>query len=89
MPPQPPDQPDQPEPPMLRVVSGDATAQELAALVTVLATHAGGTPPGMDDESPVDLWSAGSALRGTRSRPPAGTALGPPSQLWRTSLWPR
>ncbi|MEJ7704842.1 MAG: acyl-CoA carboxylase subunit epsilon [Geodermatophilaceae bacterium] len=66
-------------PPFLRIVRGEPTAEELAALVSVLAAVAGArraaAPP------PAPTWSAAS--RSVR------TALSPGHGGWRASALPR
>ena len=44
-----------PDPPLLRVVAGNPTAEELAAVLVVLAGRA---PPAPDPAARVDGWSA-------------------------------
>jgi hypothetical protein len=65
------------EPPVLRLVRGTATAEELAAVVALLAARSGG---GDENEAPVQrsLWSA-PQLRGS-------FAAGPGA--WRASGLP-
>jgi len=43
--------------PLLRVVRGDATPEEIAALVAVLVTHAAGARAGKPVRSVPGLWS--------------------------------
>jgi hypothetical protein len=72
--------PAQPDPaPTLRVVRGEPSAPELAALVAVVAAQAGsgGTP----SPRPLSVWAARSRL----VRPPLRPATG----AWRASAWPR
>lgn len=71
---------DEPEPqrPMLRVVRGEPTAEELAALVAVLAAKAGGGTP--EPSRPVSAWTDRSLLV---RRP---VAHGPGA--WRASAFP-
>ncbi len=69
-----------PEPaqPLLRVVKGDATPEEIAALVAVVASMGGGTdtPPGRTPE-----WSRPERrMRATHAQGPGG---------WRGSGLPR
>lgn len=68
-------------PPVLRVVRGSATEEELAALVTVLAARArrgAGAVPGMQR---LDAWSDPAALLAVPPRPGPGA--------WRASALPR
>jgi hypothetical protein len=54
--------PDAPQgPPALRIVRGDPTAEELAALVTVLAAASGGTGP-TGPAGPVPQWAPPARL---------------------------
>ena len=66
------------EPPVLRLVRGTATAEELAAVVALLAARSGG---GDAEQAPAgrSLWSA-PQLRGS-------VAAGPGA--WRASALPR
>ncbi|MFP5335970.1 MAG: acyl-CoA carboxylase subunit epsilon [Actinomycetes bacterium] len=65
--------------PVLRIVRGDATAEEIAALVTVLAATSGG----QSGETPAaaSAWSDRAAL--TRGVLPHGP------HAWRSSAWTR
>ena len=47
--------PDAPRPPFLRVVSGDATPEEIAALVAVLSAVGAAQPP---PRPPAPAWAA-------------------------------
>lgn len=71
---------DQPEPqrPLLRVVRGEPTAEELAALVAVLAARSAAGAP--EPPKPVSAWTDRSLLV---RRP---VAHGPGA--WRASAWP-
>ena len=64
--------------PFLRVVKGDATPEELAALVAVLASTGGHPGP---ERKPVPAWSAHH--RKVRLSPPHGPGG------WRSSSLPR
>ena len=75
--------------PVLRVVSGDATPEEIAAILAIVSARVGVPDDTSDVEPPADAWSRGYAHRGTRTRPPAGSAADPSSARWRTSFWPR
>jgi hypothetical protein len=69
---------DQPDRPFLRVVRGDATPEELAALVAVLGSLRGSAPPA---QRRTPEWSAPHRrVRATHSHGPAG---------WRSSGLPR
>jgi Acyl-CoA carboxylase epsilon subunit len=65
----------------LTVVAGDATPEELAALLAVVTAREAAAPdrcaPG-----PLSLWGRPSA---TLRRAPAALPEGP----WQTSFWPR
>lgn len=71
--------PEAPEttPPFLRVVKGDATPEEIAALVAVLASTSAATP----ERKPAPAWSAHH--RKVRVTPPHGPGG------WRNSALPR
>jgi hypothetical protein len=62
--------------PMLRVVRGDATAEEIAALVAVLTSRGSVDAPA---EPPRSLWA----------RPVLRAALQPGPGAWRASSLPR
>ncbi len=68
------------ERPVLRVVSGQATPEEIAALVAVLSAASAG---GNGDETPTrrSLWSDSSRVPGARPTPGPGA--------WRASALPR
>ena len=69
-----------PNQPVLRVIRGDATDEEIAALLTVLATRSAtaGVPV---PEAPVSTWNQ----RASALRRPLPTGPG----AWRTSVWAR
>jgi hypothetical protein len=72
------------ERPLLRVIRGDASDEELAAVVALLAAASGGDGAGTPDDGTVSTWSAhGYAHRNIRATF-ASSAHG-----WRTSYWPR
>jgi len=71
---------DHPAPPLLQVVRGTPDAEELAAVVAVVAAR--GTASGDDATGrPLSVWAARSRL----VRPP----LRPSAGAWRASAWPR
>jgi hypothetical protein len=79
---QPPGEPLRSEPPgepLLRVVRGDASAQEIAALVAVLASR-----PAVDDVAPEPTPSAWSDRSALLRRP-----VFPAPGAWRGSSLPR
>jgi len=80
--------------PTLRVVAGDATAEEIAAVLAVVTARgagraeAGAAGPGADgpgaDGPGAEEWSAhGHAHRHVRA------TFTPSANGWRTSYWPR
>lgn len=76
--------------PVLRVVSGDATAEEIAAVLAVVAARAGGggdagpAEPGTAEPGTADAWAArGHAHRTVRA------SFTPSRHGWKTSFWPR
>ena len=73
--------PDGGEAPVLRVVRGDATPEELAALVAVLGAL-GGRPVSPRGEATVSAWTDRRAT--VRS-----TDLHHGPGAWRSSFWPR
>ncbi|MGB0099778.1 MAG: acyl-CoA carboxylase subunit epsilon [Nocardioides sp.] len=68
----------EPHPPFLRVVDGDATPEEVAALVAVLASLQGDAPA---PKRPAPSWAA--PHRGVRRTLPHGAGG------WRSSALPR
>jgi acyl-CoA carboxylase epsilon subunit len=71
---------DQPARPLLRVVRGDATPEEIAALVAVLATRDGESDAPAQPRSVKNTWSDRSRLI---RRP-----LSPAPGAWRASARP-
>jgi hypothetical protein len=71
-----PEKPDQPAEVALRVVHGNPTPEELAALITVVASRAGGDDPA---PKPRSLWGR-PVLRGAHHPAPGA---------WRASALPR
>lgn len=70
--------------PMLRVIRGDASPEEVAAIVAVLAAASAEDDVDAADDGSVSTWSAyGYAHRNIRATF-ASSAHG-----WRTSYWPR
>ena len=71
----------------VRVLAGDPTPEELAALVAVLAGRAAGTAgaPGAepDDVEELNAWTPPVPSRG-----PAAALGRPGTHAWRTSYWP-
>jgi hypothetical protein len=68
-----------PERPVLRLVRGTATPEELAAVVTVLASRSGGGAPAEPAASEPSLWGA-PQLRGPHQPGPGA---------WKASSLPR
>jgi hypothetical protein len=67
---------------VLRVLAGDATPEEIAAVVAAVAASA--PRPNQARSRPASLWSApGFAHRNIRAR------FAPGPDAWRTSFWPR
>jgi hypothetical protein len=68
-----------PDQPMLRVVRGDATAEEVAAIVAVLALRSTAAPPARSRT--LSIWAdKGRMMRETVAPSPGG---------WRRSAFPR
>ena len=65
--------------PTLRVVRGDATEEEIAALVAVISSRSGGVADGEPVPAPASAWTDRSALVRTPVRPGPGA--------WRASAW--
>jgi hypothetical protein len=68
------------EAPALRIVKGEPTAAEVAALVAVVAASGAEADQGATPR-PQSVWSS----RGRLVRPPLRPAAG----AWRASAWPR
>ena len=66
--------------PVLRVIRGDATAEEIAALLAVVAARSGGSPG-----RPVRRSTAAWTNRADLTRRPVQPGPG----AWRASAWPR
>jgi hypothetical protein len=64
----------------------DVTAEEVAAILAVLAGSASGRAGKAAGPEPAATWRQGSGLRATRSG--AGSQV-PGPDAWRTSSWPR
>jgi hypothetical protein len=72
------------ERPVLRVVSGDATAEEIAAVVAAVAASSRTETGTARTPGATSVWAApGSAHRNIRA------AFTPSAHGWRTSFWPR
>jgi hypothetical protein len=70
-------------PPALRVISGDATPEEIAAVVAAVAVTAPSEQP-PDEPATTSIWAArASAHRHIRAM------FMPSPHAWRTSFWPR
>jgi hypothetical protein len=65
--------------PVLRIVRGDPTPEELAALTAVLAAASGGSGPSAEDPAPASAWAERESLV---RRP-----LTPGPYAWRMSGW--
>ncbi|MBA3619681.1 MAG: acyl-CoA carboxylase subunit epsilon [Actinomycetota bacterium] len=75
-------EPPQRRAPWLRIVRGDPSPEELAALVAVLAARAAASRAAASRPTPASGWT--DRAWGLRSAPlPRG------SQGWRASAWPR
>jgi hypothetical protein len=70
--------------PILRVISGDATAEEIAAVLAVVTARSGRRSPAETSGDVARGWStAGHAHRHVRA------TFTPSRTGWRTSFWPR
>ena len=65
--------------PLLRVVSGDPTPEELAIVIALVTARAGGSKPSAPRR--LSLW----ASKGRQTRPSLGAGFG----SWRASSMPR
>jgi acyl-CoA carboxylase epsilon subunit len=71
-------------PPTLRVISGDATPEEIAAILALVTARAGADLAERVSAESASLWSTPSNGH-RRSR----TTFHAHRHGWRTSLWPR
>jgi hypothetical protein len=74
------------ERPVLRVVSGNATPEEVAAVVAAVAASSVAVPEAAASTGPstTSVWAArGYAHRNIRA------TFAPSTDGWRTSFWPR
>jgi hypothetical protein len=72
--------------PILRVISGDASPEELAAVVAAISSavpDADATRP-VGDPGSTSVWAASAWARRQ-----VGATFTPGSHAWRTSFWPR
>jgi len=70
--------------PVLRVIRGDATDEEIAAVVALLAARGGSGESALRDDGSTQVWSAhGFGHRHIRGVFHTGR------HGWRTSFWPR
>lgn len=70
--------------PVLKVISGDATPEEIAAVLAVVAARSGGGEAPVEDDAQAQTWSAhGHAHRHIRA------TFSPSRHGWKTSFWPR
>lgn len=68
--------------PVLRVIRGDATDEEIAAIVAVIAARAGSVrDPGGGEQSTTSAWSDRATVLPRSHRPGPGA--------WRASGWQR
>ena len=65
--------------PLLRVVSGDPTPEELAIVIALVSARAGASKP--SEPQRLSLW----ASKGRQTRPSLGAGFG----SWRASSMPR
>ncbi|MFZ0158344.1 MAG: acyl-CoA carboxylase epsilon subunit [Kineosporiaceae bacterium] len=73
--------------PVLRVINGDATPEEVAAILAIVAARsgAGGEP---EWEASTSAWAAAHSHRRTQVLP-GGAPAAPSEHTWRTSYWPK
>jgi len=68
--------------PLLRVISGEATEEEIAAVLAVVLARSAPVEDG--EPAPASTWAdPGARLRGVRG------VFTPGRHGWRTSYWPR
>jgi hypothetical protein len=72
--------------PVLRVIRGDATEEEIGAALAVVLARTGASTPPPDPGSP-SLW--GSARHRSVRVSPSGKHVDASMLSWRTSFWPR
>jgi hypothetical protein len=70
--------------PILRVISGDATPEEIAAILAIVTARGRAIVAEKSDPSEASTWASPEhGQRGVRACFPAGR------HGWRTSYWPR
>lgn len=70
--------------PVLRVIRGDATPEEIAVILAIVGASGGGGEEA--EPEPVSIWTASRSHRVTQV---AARAASPGRDGWRTSYWPR
>lgn len=72
--------------PVLRVIRGDATPEEIAAVLAVVLARRGAARPADGPDQVASVWGRRFAMRAART---AGSPLEPGPHGWRTSYWNR
>jgi len=73
--------------PVLQLIRGDATAEEVAAVLAVVLGAAASGRNAPEASEPVSLW--GSARHRSTRISPSGRHVDADQLGWRTSFWPR
>ncbi len=77
---------EQSHPPVLRVIRGDATPEEIAAVLAVVLARSRTAP---HDPGPRAAWLWGSSRHRSVRVSPSGRHVDADMLSWRTSFWPR
>ncbi len=72
--------------PVLRVIRGDATPEEVAAVLAVVLARSPATAPLPEPER---AWLWGSSRHRSTRVSPSGRHVDASMLSWRTSFWPR
>ncbi len=77
---------DRPSPPVLRVINGDATPEEVAAILAIVGARSGGGEA--EPTSATSAWTRAHSHRVTQVLS-GGAPAAPSDHTWRTSFWPK
>lgn len=72
--------------PVLKVIRGDASAEEIAVILALVAARGGGGDEARTE--PVSVWTAAHSHRQMQAAQ-GGRPNGAGALSWRTSYWPR
>ncbi len=78
---------DRPTQPVLRVINGDATPEEVAAILAIVGARSGAGGES-EPEPTASAWTRAHSHRITQVLS-GGAPAAPSDHTWRTSFWPR